>query len=60
MEVDAQSNVSVVWRAYSLVPGLRQGMKAKLMATAHFRVNAATIVAAIDRQPFFTLETDSI
>lgn len=49
MELDAHQNVTIVWRAYSLIPGLRQGLKPKLMASAHFKVNSATIAAAIER-----------
>jgi hypothetical protein len=52
--------VTIVWRAYSLVPGVRQGMKPKLMASAHYKTNASAIARSVDRQPFFTLETDAI
>jgi hypothetical protein len=43
MELDAEKKVTVVWRAYQLSPGVRQGMRPTLEASAHFKTTAATV-----------------
>lgn len=50
----------LVWRAYSLHPGKKQGQKARLEASAHMKVTRDDLIAASDRMPFFTMECEEI
>lgn len=60
LEIDAEKNTSLIWRAYSLHPGKRQGMRPVLEATAHIKITCADLIRSSERQPFFTIDCDEI